>query len=71
MHSSIFEDLQPTDAQKASMEIARKAAADYARTIMAQIPDGPDKTYLLRKHREVAMWVNIAITRNQDGSPRS
>ena len=37
----------------------------------ALIPDGPDKTYMLRKFREVAMWANIAITRNPDGSPRT
>lgn len=70
MHSSTFEYLQPTDAQKADMEVCRKAAADYARTVTAKLPDGPDKTYLLRKFREVAMWANIAITRNADGSPR-
>ena len=35
------------------------------------VPDGPDKTYILRKLREVAMWVNVAITRNPDGSPRT
>lgn len=37
----------------------------------ALLPDGPDKTYALRKHREVAMWTNIAITRQPDGSPRA
>ena len=29
------------------------------------------ETYALRKFREVAMWANIAITRNPDGSPKS
>jgi hypothetical protein len=71
MHSSTFEYLQPTEAQKSEMEICRKAAADYAKTVMPMLPDGPDKTYMLRKFREVAMWENIAITRNPDGSPRT
>lgn len=71
MHPSTFQYLKPTDEQLTIMEEARAASALYARTIEAIIPDGPDKTYMLRKFREVAMWANIAITRNPDGSPRS
>lgn len=71
MHSSTFEYVAPTDQQKADMEVCRKAAADYAKAVMPMIPDGPDKTYMLRKFREVAMWGNIAITRGPDGSPRT
>ena len=71
MHVSTFEYLTPTDEQKQHMEVVRKAAADYASVIMAQVPEGPDRTYMLRKHREVAMWANVAITRNPDGSPRT
>jgi hypothetical protein len=71
MHLSTFEYLSPTDAQKQTMEIVRKAAADYASVIMAHVPEGPDRTYMLRKHREAAMWANVAITRNPDGSPRT
>jgi hypothetical protein len=71
MHSSTFEYLKPTDAQVAQMEIVREAAKVYAQTLVDNLPDGPDKTYALRKHREVAMWANIAITRNPDGSPKA
>ena len=71
MHPSTFEYMMPTDAQKQTMEIVRKAAADYASVIMAHVPEGPDRTYMLRQHREVAMWANVAITRNPDGSPRT
>ena len=30
----------------------------------------PDKTYVLRKLREVAMWANVSLTRHADGAPR-
>ena len=70
MHPSTFEYLQPTDVQRRAMEDARAAAHGYARALEALVPDGPDKTYLLRKLREVAMWANVAITRNPDGTPR-
>jgi NADPH-dependent ferric siderophore reductase len=39
--------------------------------IEALVPDGPDKTYTIRHFREVTMWVNVAITRHHDGSPRA
>lgn len=71
MHSSTFEYLKPTGVQMSGMELARQAAKQYADTMETLLPDGPDKTYLLRKFREVAMWANIAITRNADGSPRA
>lgn len=71
MHQSTYEYLQPTDDQKRAMEVMRRASADFSATVAAHVPDGPDKTYLLRKHREVAMWANVAITRHADGSPRT
>jgi hypothetical protein len=71
MHTSTFEYLKPTDEQIKQMEEARQRAFVYANAMEALIPDGPDKTYMLRKFREVAMWANIAITRQPDGAPRS
>lgn len=71
MHSSAFQYILPTDTQKEQMQVVRNEADRFAKILMDCIPDGPDKTYLLRKHREVAMWANIAITRNPDGSPRN
>lgn len=70
MHDSTFEYLKPTDNQVEVMAKMRGEAAQFARAVDALVPDGPDKTYILRKFREVAMWVNIAITRQPDGSPR-
>jgi hypothetical protein len=70
MHYSTFEYLKPTDEQLKVMEEARDAAKVYAAALDQYLPDGNDKTYALRKFREVAMWANIAITRQADGSPR-
>ena len=71
MDKSTFEYLKPTEAQVHQMAMVREAALDYAEVLGATIPDGPDKTYLLRKLREVGMWANVAITRQPDGSPRT
>lgn len=71
MHETTYEYLKPTDEQFAKMSRVRAAAADYSRVLEAEIPEGPDKTYMIRKFREVAMWANIAITRLPDGSPRT
>lgn len=71
MHESTFEYLMPTKEQIEIMSHVRSATQNYFGTLDAAIPDGPDKTYLLRKIREVGMWANVAITRNPDGSPRT
>ena len=71
MHNSTFEYLRPTDEQMELMAKAREVFAVCAASVEKVVPDGPDKTYLLRKLRECAMWANVAITRNPDGSPRT
>lgn len=70
MHPSTYEYLMPTDEQKAQMAKAREAAAAYADVLDKIIPEGPDKTFIIRQLRSVTMWVNVAITRHLDGSPR-
>lgn len=70
MHSSTYDYLKPTDEQVEQMAKARVACANCAIELQFCVPDGPDKTYLLRKLREVSMWANVAITRQPDGSPR-
>ena len=70
MHSSTFEYLKPTDEQIEVMNSLRNSAARYAKEVDLMLPDGADKTYALRKFREVAMWVNVAVTREADGTPR-
>lgn len=71
MHESTFDYLKPTDDQVISMNAARQAAKGYALALDTILPDGPDKTYAMRKLREVAMWANVAITRQPDGAPRT
>lgn len=67
---STYDYLKPSREQMAKMEGLRAAAKAYSDILEEQLPDSADKTYLLRKLREVAMWVNITVTRHQDGSPR-
>ena len=71
MHPSTFEYLKPTDAQINQMALVREAARVYCEVLEKNLPDGPDKTFIIRAHRANAMWVNIAITRLPDGTPRT
>ncbi len=68
--SGTYEYLMPTDAQKEAMQRVREAAAIFADVIAKELPDGPDKTFVVRNHRTTAMWANVAITRHPDGSAR-
>jgi hypothetical protein len=70
LHESTFEYLKPTEEQLAAMTAVRAAAKTYADVIDQMLPEGPDKTYIMRAHRSNAMWANVAITRQPDGTPR-
>jgi hypothetical protein len=70
LHPSTFEYLKPTEDQITTMAKLRSAAAAYAKALGELLPDGPDKTYVMRAHRSNAMWVNVAVTRQSDGTPR-
>lgn len=70
MHSSTYDYLKPTDAQIERMARLREAAKVYGEILEKELPDGPDKTFVIRAHRSNAMWVNVAITRQPDGTPR-
>lgn len=70
LHESTFEYLKPTEEQIAVMAELRLAAKVYAETLDRLLPEGPDKTFALRAHRSNAMWVNVAVTRLPDGTPR-
>lgn len=70
LHPSIFEYHKPSDEQLRAMGKNRAAASVYLSVLEEFVPDGPDKTYVMRKLREVAMWANVAITRHPDGAPR-
>lgn len=71
MHASTYEYLKPTDEQVDAMAKVRAAAKAYSDVLDAVLPDGPDKTFVIRNHRSNAMWANIAITRHPDGAPRT
>lgn len=71
LHESTFSYLMPTPGQKLVMEAARSAFANLAAHLDDIVPSGPDKTFMFRNLRDCAMWANIAITRNPDGSPRT
>jgi len=71
LHKSVFAFLQPTDDQAVAMNACRAASMDYATVLDKQVPEGPDKTYLMRRLREISMWANVAITRHTDGAPRT
>lgn len=70
MHSSTYEYLKPTEDQIEAMAKIRSAAKAYGDALEAILPDGPDKTFVIRNHRSNAMWANVAITRLPDGTPR-
>lgn len=70
LDSTTFEYLKPTEDQLETMDRLRAAAKAYAELVDLLLPDGADKTYVLRRVRETAMWVNVAVTREADGKPR-
>ena len=55
LHDSTFQYVIPTDQQKMNMDLVREAAADFYAVLEEHVPAGADKTYLLRKLREVVM----------------
>jgi hypothetical protein len=70
LHPTTFEYLKPTPAQILQMATFHKANGDYCRLLELELPDSPDKTFILRELRSLAMWINVAITRQPDGAPR-
>lgn len=70
LHPSTYEYLKPTEAQVATMARVRAAAKAYNDVLDIELPEGPDKTFVIRAHRSNAMWANVAITRLPDGTPR-
>lgn len=71
LHPSTYEYLKPTDAQQEAMAKVRAAAKTYNDVLDSVLPEGPDKTFVIRSHRSNAMWANVAITRLPDGTPRA
>ena len=60
MHPSTYEYLKPTDDQMETMTELREAAKAYGDALENLLPEGPDKTFVIRAHRSNAMWANVA-----------
>lgn len=71
MHPTTYEFLKPTEKQIEQMAQVRAAAKAYSEVLEQMLPEGPDKTFVIRNHRSNAMWANVAITRLPDGTPRT
>ena len=70
LHPSTFDYLKPREGQIEVINALREYTKEYAERIDQALDDGPDKTYILRRIRETAMWINACLTRHPDGSPR-
>lgn len=70
LHKTTFEYLQPPAQQIERMARVRAAAKAFCDVLEAELPEGPDKTFVIRAHRSNAMWANVSITRLPDGTPR-
>ena len=70
LHPSTFDYLKPRQGQLEVMSALREYTKEYAERIDQALDDGPDKIYILRRIRETAMWINVALTRHSDGSLR-
>jgi hypothetical protein len=53
-----------------TMNTVRQGFTSFAKFLDDQLPDGPDKTYLMRQLRDCGMWATVTIMRQPDGAPR-
>ena len=70
LHDSTFQYLKPSEKQLDTMSPLRDDFARFAHLLEQCLPDGPDKTHVIRLIRDAAMWAHVSITRHADGSPR-
>jgi hypothetical protein len=45
--------------QEANVRICREAISSCEQTLVLLLPEGADKDYVLRKFREIEMWVTM------------
>jgi hypothetical protein len=62
--------MQLSDDKQATLQALQEAAHTYASHVIELVPDGTDKTYLMRKFHEVTMWVQIAVSREMHAEKR-
>lgn len=70
LHPEAFNYLKPSEKQLFMMQGLREEFARFAIILQNALPDGADKTHVIRLIRDAAMWAHVALTREQDGSPR-
>lgn len=71
LSNDAFEYLAPSPEQLVELQQMRAVFSQFCTIIDQMLPEGPDKTFVLRQLRTASMWANVALTRNADGSPRS
>ncbi|HEX2610156.1 MAG TPA: hypothetical protein VHK68_04045 [Gemmatimonadales bacterium] len=67
---STFQYLTPTADQIQQMNTVRFCFSELAKMVEAHVPEGTDRDHAIRLLRSAAMWCNVAITRDDYGSPR-
>jgi|HubBroStandDraft_4_1064222.scaffolds.fasta_scaffold82868_3 hypothetical protein len=70
LHTDTFAVPKPNETQLKTIDACMGALAECASDLDAHLPPGPDKTYALRKLREVGMWCIESATKHPDGTPR-
>ena len=58
---NVFTYHPPTPNQIPKYDEIRKAAKIFAKVIQDQVPEGPDKSVVMRKLREAVMTANAAV----------
>jgi hypothetical protein len=57
--------------QEANVRICREAISSCEQTLALLLPEGTDKDYVLRKFREIEMWVTLAVFRYRVAAPNN
>jgi hypothetical protein len=71
MHAETFNPVTVTPAQAEKHKRLSAAAWAYLDAIEADVPEGPDRTFILRNHRTTALWAAEAVMKLPDGTPRT
>jgi hypothetical protein len=70
LHPHAFDSIKPTEAQLLAMQKVRDGAKEFYELLDRVVPDGPDKTFVVRQLMGLVMWANRAVMHRPDGAPR-
>jgi len=62
--------MQLSDDRQAALQALQEAAHEYVSHVLELVPEGDDKTYIMRKLHEVTMWVQVAMSREVHAEKR-